>query len=85
MWFLYIAKFKINKLYTGITLDVKRRIEQHNNGTGAKSLRGKGPVELLYTEKYLTNTLAAKREREIKSWSRQKKLKLIEKSLHSKI
>jgi len=78
MWYLYIAKFKNNKLYTGITVDVERRIMQHNNGTGAKSLIGKGPVELMYTERYATNTLAAKREREIKQWNHKKKLKLIE-------
>ena len=81
MWFLYIAKYNTGKLYTGITLDINRRIKQHNKGTGAKSLKGKGPVELLYTEKYLTNALAAKREREIKGWNQEKKLKLISKGL----
>ena len=78
MWFLYIATFKNGKLYTGITVDLVRRIKQHNEGIGAKSLRGKGPVELLYTEEYTTNALAAKREREIKGWSHSKKVKLIE-------
>jgi predicted GIY-YIG superfamily endonuclease len=79
MWTLYIARFSKNKLYTGITVDINRRIKQHNNGIGAKSLKGKGPVELVYTEHYLTNNLAAKREREIKSWNREKKLNLITK------
>ena len=81
MWYLYIAKFSGEKLYTGISVDVERRIRQHNNGTGAKSLRGKGPIELLYTEKFDTNKQAARREREIKGWNREKKLKLITKGL----
>ena len=79
MWYLYIAQFSKTKLYTGISNNVARRIEQHNNGTGAKSLRGKGPVLLLYTEEFETGILAARREREIKGWNRDKKLDLINK------
>lgn len=78
MWYLYIAIFDKNKLYTGITLNVARRIEQHNNGRGAKSLRGKGPVELVYTEEYSSCILAANREKEIKGWTRKKKIELIQ-------
>ena len=81
MWFLYIAKFADNKLYTGISTDVKRRIAQHNKGIGAKSLKGKGPVTLLYSEVCESRTAALKREHEIKGWSRLKKLKLI----HTKV
>ncbi len=80
MWYLYIAQFNKTKLYTGISNDVKRRIEQHNDGTGAKSLRGKGPVLLLYIEEFATNILAAKREKEVKGWNRERKLTLINKT-----
>jgi len=77
MWFVYIVKCKDESLYTGITTDTKRRLYQHNNKIGAKSLRSKIPVFLVYSEKYLNQIEAARREREIKGWSRNKKLKLI--------
>ncbi|OGK21955.1 hypothetical protein A2866_06065 [Candidatus Roizmanbacteria bacterium RIFCSPHIGHO2_01_FULL_39_8] len=83
MWFLYIARGKDDTLYTGITTDVKRRIDQHNRKEGAKSLRGKIPVSLVYFEKCSNQIEAAKREREIKGWKKTKKLQLINTSLCS--
>lgn len=77
-WFLYIVKARDESLYTGITTDITRRISQHNNGKGAKSLRGKLPVELVYNEEYKTSSEARKREEAIKNWKRKDKLKLIE-------
>lgn len=76
-WFLYIAKCSDGSLYTGITTDLKRRECEHNDGSGAKSLRGKLPVTLIYFEKFDSQQEAAKREREIKGWRREKKIKLI--------
>jgi len=76
-WFLYIAECIDKSLYTGITTNIGRRILEHNNKIGAKSLKGKLPVRLVYTETYSGQAEAAKREREIKGWSRVKKLKLI--------
>lgn len=76
-WFVYIVKCKDDSFYTGITIDIKRRIEEHNNKMGAKSLRGKVPVSLIYYERYNNQTEAAKREKEIKGWRREKKIKLI--------
>ena len=82
MWYLYIAKCSDGTLYTGITTDVKRREKEHNtdNVHGAKSLRWKRPVKIVFTESYRTQSDARKREAEIKSWKRQYKLKLIGKS-----
>ena len=79
-WFLYIVQGKDGTLYTGITTDPKRRIIQHNTKKGAKSLRGKLPVKLVYNELFKNQKEAAKREREIKGWKRYYKLKLIEES-----
>ncbi len=42
-WSIYIVRNRLGSLYTGITTDVERRFNQHQNGTGAKALRGKGP------------------------------------------
>lgn len=77
-WYVYILKCADNSLYTGITTDIKRRLKEHNDGKGAKSVLGKRPVEIAYTEKAENQIMAAKREREIKSWSRQKKLSIID-------
>jgi len=76
-WFVYIVECSDSSLYTGITTDIKRRIFEHNNKLGAKSVRGKLPVRLVYQERYKTNVEAAKREREIKSWRRSQKLQFI--------
>lgn len=78
-WYLYIAKCADNSLYTGITNNPKRREWRHNNGKGAKSLRGKIPVKIVYQEEYNDKILAGKREYAIKNWKREYKLKLIEK------
>ncbi len=83
MWFVYIVKCKDNSLYTGITTNIKRRIEQHNNKIGAKSLRSKIPVFLVHSEKFVNQIEAAKREREIKGWNKNKKLKFITHPLRS--
>ena len=76
-WFVYIVKCADSSLYTGITTSIDRRIWQHNSKLGAKSIRGKLPVKLVYKEPYNNQNKATKREKEIKSWRREKKLRLI--------
>ncbi len=77
MWWVYIVECKDGSLYTGISNDVERRVNNHNNKVGAKSLRGKVPVKLVYREEHNNKVSAAKREREIKGWRREKKIELI--------
>lgn len=79
-WYVYVAQGIDSSLYTGITSDLKRRESEHNNDNkrGAKSLRGKRPVRIVYFEAYSSQTEARKREVEIKGWKRKYKLKLIE-------
>ncbi len=76
-WFVYIVKALDNSYYTGITTDIKKRLEKHNNRKGSKSLFGKIPVRLVYQEQAKNRSEASKREAEIKSWEREKKIKLI--------
>ena len=64
-------------LYTGITTDVEKRLEQHRSGKGAKYTRGRGPLELVYREECGSHSDALKREWEVKGLSRQEKLRLI--------
>ena len=76
-WYVYVVECSDKSLYTGMTTDLKRRVQEHNLKIGAKSVRGKLPVKLVYFEERTNQVEAAKREREIKSWSRKKKLDLI--------
>lgn len=66
-------------LYTGITTDIDRRLEEHRAGKGAKYTRGRGPLELVYSEDCGDKSTALKRELEIKALPREEKLKLTEK------
>ena len=78
-WKLYILRCRDGSLYTGITTDVQKRLAAHNVGKGAKYTRGRGPLELVYREDCGDHSAALKREREIKSLTREEKLKLIKK------
>ena len=76
-YWVYILRCKDDSLYTGITTDLPRRVEEHNAGTGAKYTRGRGPVVLVYRESISDRSSASKREAEIKKLSRGEKLRLI--------
>ena len=77
-WKLYILRCGDGTLYTGITTDVERRLEEHRSGKGAKYTRGRAPLELVYMETGMDKSTALKRELEIKALSRQEKEKLIQ-------
>jgi putative endonuclease len=77
MWFVYILLCADQSLYTGTTNDVAARFAAHLNGKGAKYTRSHKPVKIVYQEKMSSKSAALKRELEIKSWSREKKLSLI--------
>ena len=75
--YTYIVKCSDETLYTGWTNNLKKRLEAHNSGQGAKYTKNRRPVELVYFEEYDTKQEAMKREYAIKQLSRQKKLALI--------
>ncbi len=75
-WTVYILRCNDDSLYTGITNDLEQRISKHETGTGAKYTRGRGPFTIVYTEKCKDRSEASKRELEIKSYSKEKKLAL---------
>ena len=78
-WKLYILRCADGSLYTGITTDVQARFAVHSSGKGAKYTRGRGPLELVYTEECGDHSDALKRELEIKAMSREEKLQLLQK------
>ncbi|MFY0991417.1 GIY-YIG nuclease family protein [Halomonas sp. C05BenzN] len=69
LWHLYLIETAGGALYTGITTDVARRLAQHRDGRGAKALRGKGPLVLVYHEAVGSRGEALRLEAEIKRLS----------------
>ena len=76
-YWVYIVSCSDGTLYTGITTDVERRLNEHNSGRGAKYTRSRLPVTLSYRELAADKSSALRRELEIKSMSRGGKLALI--------
>ncbi len=77
MWHVYIILCEDKSLYTGITNNLERRFRQHVEGKGGEYTRSHKPVKLLYSERVRTKTKALKRELQIKSWPRDRKLNFI--------
>jgi putative endonuclease len=65
------------QLYTGITTDVPRRLTQHQRGKGAKALRGKGPLMLVFHCAIGDRSAALKVEYRVKQLSRGQKERLV--------
>lgn len=77
-YYVYILKCGDGTLYTGWTNDIDARLAAHREGRGAKYTRGRGPLELVYTEDFTSKSEAAKREYHIKKMTREQKKTLIE-------
>ena len=77
-WQVYIVRCTDSTLYTGVAKDLDARIEQHNSGRGAKYTRGRGPVDLVYSERAKNRSAAQQREHEIKRMAASDKTALID-------
>lgn len=81
VYYVYILETTANNgkksFYTGYTNDLYRRVSEHKKGTGAKYCRGKERVELKYFETYTERKKAMRRELEIKTFPRLKKMELV--------
>jgi putative endonuclease len=76
-WIIYILECSDNSLYTGITNDLERRLEEHRAGRGAKYTKHRSPLLVRYTEHRGSKSAALTREAAIKSLARSEKLALI--------
>lgn len=66
-WSIYLVRCNDGSIYTGISTDVSRRIAEHESGgKGAKFLRGKGPLELVYEREVGNRSIASRLENRIK-------------------
>lgn len=78
MYFLYILKCADGTLYTGITVDLEKRVREHNSSElGAKYTRGRRSVKLVFSKKFENRSEASKEEVRIKKMSREQKFELI--------
>jgi len=76
-WYLYMIRCKGGVLYTGITTDISRRFAEHQAGKGAKFLRGKAPLELVYQQEVGSHSDALKLEIKTKKLTKLEKELLI--------
>ena len=76
--FVYMLRCKDGSLYTGWTNDLEHRQAMHNSGRGAKYTRGRGPLELVYSEELPDKEAALRRECAIKKLRREQKLALLQ-------
>jgi putative endonuclease len=76
-YWVYIVRCKNGTYYTGYTNNLEKRIALHNSGNGAKYLRGKLPVTLVYAQEYCYYKSALNREKKIKTLNRQQKEGLV--------
>jgi putative endonuclease len=78
MHYVYIVECRDGTFYTGWTVDIQKRLTQHNLGTGAKYTRSRYPVTLRYSESFIEKQDALKREYAIKQYTRAQKIALIQ-------
>jgi predicted GIY-YIG superfamily endonuclease len=76
-WFVYILRCGDATLYTGIAVDLRKRLDAHQRGTGAKYTRSRRPVTLVYRERQPDRSSALKREAALRRLGRAGKLALI--------
>jgi putative endonuclease len=78
-WYLYLVQTANGTLYTGISTDPARRLRQHSGELrgGAKALRGKGPLQLVYQQALPDRSAASTAEYQLKQLSKAAKLALI--------
>ena len=76
-YWVYMVRCYDGTYYTGYTKDLENRIALHKSGRGAKYVKGKLPIKLVYTKEYRYYKNALSAERRIKKLTREQKLNLI--------
>ncbi|MEZ5491442.1 MAG: GIY-YIG nuclease family protein [Gammaproteobacteria bacterium] len=78
-WMLYLIRTADDRLYTGITTDLDRRLTEHRAGgrRGAKALRGRAPLQLVFSCEFVDRSQASAAEYRVKQLSRIMKERLV--------
>lgn len=77
MWFVYVLKCSDGTFYTGATNNLEKRLAEHKKGKGGRYTRSHKVIKIVYSEQFSTKSEALKKESEIKSWSREKKITVL--------
>jgi len=77
LWHLYIVQTRLGHWYTGISTNVEKRFIQHQAGKGAKNLKGKGPLTLIYQQQVGNRSEATKLEISVKKLSKAQKRQFV--------
>ena len=77
MAFMYILECSDRSLYVGSTIDLDRRLWEHEEGLGSNYTKCRLPVRLLYCEEFDRVEDAFRREKQVQGWSRAKRLALV--------
>ena len=77
-WFLYLIRTRNGSLYTGISTEPARRLREHSTANkGAKALRGRGPLEMVFQKSFADRSGASRAEAQVKRLSKQQKEQLV--------
>jgi putative endonuclease len=77
IWWLYLVRRRDRALYTGIALDVERRVGEHAAGKGAKALRGQGPLVVVFSAAIGNRAKAQRIEAQVKRLAKADKERLV--------
>ena len=82
-WFLYLIRTRSGSLYTGISTEPARRLREHGEAgsKGAKALRGRGPLKMVFQQPFADRSQASRAEAQVKRLSKQQKEQLIKGTL----
>lgn len=81
MYFVYILLCSNDSLYTGITNNIEKRLDDHKSGKGSKYVRAHLPFKLIHSEEFPDRSSASKRESEIKGLGREEKIRKLKLNL----
>ncbi|GLR89071.1 GIY-YIG nuclease family protein [Bradyrhizobium iriomotense] len=77
--YVYIlASRKHGTLYIGVTNNLRARLELHRAGKGSEFVKKYGVTRLVYAEEFASPQEAITREKQMKEWKRDWKIRLIE-------
>lgn len=77
MYYVYLILCENDSIYTGVTNNLERRLNEHQTRSGGWHTKLYPAIQFLKTEEFKTKQEALEREKQIKGWRREKKLNLI--------
>jgi putative endonuclease len=83
-YYMYLLTCSDSSFYCGSTNNLQKRLKEHNAGEAAEWTKKRRPVKLVYFEIHPTLITARQREKQVKGWTRKKKIQLINGTLGAK-